>query len=322
MLPSSIVAVIEFTFSPIVEVGPWSVRLETIALAVVVFLALVLAARSARTTPLDLHREPDARLPPDDEPNHLRPDDLLFIAVAAIPGAVAGGRLGYLILHADYYSANSGALVDVTQGGFELSLAVVGGALSAAVVAALLGAPVGRWLHAAILPLLVALGAGKAAMMLGGDGQGLPWDGNLATAYLGPGPWGSLAPELPSHPSQAYEAFGTLIVILVLLTLLTLGRFERRAGGVFLLGIGLWAIARAIAASTWRNPAVLGPLNMGQVLALSVAAGMLVLLAVNTAALSRRRPEPAVEEEAPTTPEAGADGGGPTWADPSSRPRI
>ena len=101
MLPSSIVAVIELTFSPIVQVGPWSVRLETIALAVVVFVALILAARIAFVTPIDLRREPDARLPPDGEPNHLRPDDLLFIAVAAIPGAVAGGRLGYLILHSD-----------------------------------------------------------------------------------------------------------------------------------------------------------------------------------------------------------------------------
>ena len=60
--------------------------------------------------PIDLRREPDARLPPDGEPNRLRPDDLLFIAVAAIPGAVAGGRIGYLILHYDYYSANSAAL--------------------------------------------------------------------------------------------------------------------------------------------------------------------------------------------------------------------
>ena len=321
MLPSSIVAVIQFTFDPIARVGPWSVRLETIALAIVVFLALVLAARSARTTPVDLRREPSARLPPDGEPNHLRPDDLLFIAVAAIPGAVVGGRIGYLILHSDYYNANSGALLDVTQGGFELSLAVIGGALSGAVVAALLGAPVGRWMHAAILPLLLALGAGKVAMMLGGNGQGLPWDGRWATAYLGPGPWGSLAPEVPSHPSQAYEAFGTLVVILVLLTLLTLGRFERRAGGVFLLGIALWAIARAIVASTWRNPAVVGSLNMGQVLAIAVAAVMLVLLVVNTAALSRRRPEPAVEELM-TAPEAGPDADSPSWADPSSRPRI
>ncbi len=317
-LSSSVLAVIEFTFAPIAQVGPWSVRLETIALAVVVFVGLVLAVRIARTTPVDVHRAASDRLPPDDEPNHLRSDDLLFIAIAAIPGAVAGGRLGYMLLHLDYYTANQGAIFDMGQGAFELSLAVVGGTLTAAIVAGLLGAPVGRWMHALILPLLLALAAGKVAMVLGGDGQGVPWDGRWATAYLGPGPWGSLAPALPSHPSQAYEAFGAVVVILLLSTLLTLGRFERRAGGAFLLGIAMWAVARAIVAATWRDPVVAGPLNMGQVLALAVAGGMLVLLVVHTIVLRRRPLEPVV---APTSDELD-DPSSPHWAEPAERPPI
>lgn len=320
MLPSSTVAVIQFSFSPIVQVGPWSVRLETIAIAAVLLVMLLLAARIARITPLVLGREAGARLGPDGEPNHLRADDLLFIAVAAIPGAVAGGRLGYVLLHGDYYTANPNAVIDVSQGGFELALAVVGGTLSAVIVAALLGAPVGRWLHASIVPLLLGLGAGKAAMVLGGSGQGIPFDGTLATAYLGPGPWGSLAPAVPSHPSQAYEAFATTLVLLLLLTVLTLGRFERRAGGAFLLGVALWAVGRAIVASTWRDPAEVGPLNMGQVIALAVAGGMLVLLLVQVVALSRRPSEPAEPEPPPA--DAEPEAGGPAWADPTTRPRI
>ena len=317
-LPSSIHAVIEFTFAPIAQVGPWSVRLETIALAVVVFVCLVLAVRIARKTPVDVRRSPDDRLPPDDESNHLRADDLLFIAIAAIPGAVAGGRLGYMLLHLDYYTANQGAILDIGQGAFELSFAVVGGTLTAAIVASLLGAPVGRWMHALVLPLLLALGAGKIAMVLGGDGQGVPWDGSWATAYLGPGPWGSLAPALPSHPSQAYEAFGTVVVILLLLMLLTVGRFERRAGGAFLLGIAMWAVARAIVATTWRDPAVVGSLNMGQVLALAVAGGMLVLLVVHSIVLRRRPLEPLDA----TSPDEAEDPSSPHWAEPTERPLI
>ncbi len=316
MLPSSsITAVIEFTFSPIAQVGPWSVRLETIALAATVFVALLIAAGIAHGTPVDLTLPADGRLASDEGPNHLRADDLLFIAVAAIPGAVAGGRLGYYLLHLDYYQAHPGAIFDISQGGFELSLAVVGGTLSAAIVAALLGAPVGRWMHALIVPLLLALAAGKAAMVLGGDGQGLPWDGNLATAYLGPGPWGSLAPAVPSHAAQAYEAGSTVVVLLVVVTLLTLGLFGRRAGGAFLAGVALWAVGRAIVASTWRDPAVVGQLNMGQVLAIGVAVGSLVLLLVNVLVL-RRRPERPVEASA--TDAAPAEG----WPDPESRPQI
>lgn len=319
MLPSSsITAVIEFTFSPITQVGPWSVRLETIALAATVFLGLVIAAGIARRTTIDPRRPPGAERPDGDGPNHLRADDLLFIAVAAIPGAVAGGRLGYWLLHHDYYAAHPGAIFDISQGGFELSLAVVGGTLTGAFVAALLGAPVGRWLHALIVPVLLALAAGKAAMVLGGDGQGVPWDGNVATAYLGPGPWGSLAPALPSHPAQAYEAFSSVIVLLFMLAALTLGGFGRRAGGAFLAGIALWAVGRAIVASTWRDPAVVGRLNMGQVLAIGVAAGMLVLLLVHVLVL-RRRPEPPPGEV--PVPDTAPDASG-QWPDPESRPRF
>ena len=176
-------------------------------------LALVLAARIARRT----HRRstcaatPDARLPPDDEPNHLRPDDLLFIAVAAIPGAVAGGRIGYVMLHLDYYSANPARDPRCdARAAFELSLAVVGGALSGGrSCAGLLGAPVGRWMHArdpaAAVRARGRQGRDDARRRRPGPAVGRRAGRRPTSA---PGPWGSLAPELPSHPSQAYEAFG------------------------------------------------------------------------------------------------------------------
>ena len=105
-------------------------------------------------------------------------------------------------------------------GGLELGLAVVGGLLTAPVRRPPARRPVGPWSQVAVLPLLLALGAGKLTMVLGGAGQGLPSDLAWATAYLGPGPWGSLAPALPSHPSQAYEGIGTLVVLLVFVLVL------------------------------------------------------------------------------------------------------
>ena len=338
MLPaSSARAVIEFTFSPIAQVGPWDVRWETIALAAVIFAALVVAVRVAGLTPIDLGLPPDDILP-DDEPNHLRADDLLFITVAAIPGAVLGGRLGYALLHLDYYSANPGALLDWGQGGFELTLAVVGGTLTAAIVAALLESPVGRWLHAAILPLLLALAGGKLAMVLGGSGQGTLFEGAWATAYLGPGPWGSLAPALPSNPSQAYEAIGAAGVALLLMLLLAARAFGRKAGGAFLFGIALWSLMRAGVATTWRDPPVIGAVRMEQAIALAVAAGALVLLVTLQLVHAwrgrdgARAPEPGEVPEAdtpglvapgePPAPVADPASPKPDWPDPASRPRF
>jgi phosphatidylglycerol:prolipoprotein diacylglycerol transferase len=327
----SLPAVIVLSFDPIATIGGWSVRLETLALAVVLLAALVVAARIGASTPVDVSRPPDAAGDQPDEPNHLRADDLLYIAVASLPGAVVGGRIGYVLLHLDYYRANAGAILDVSQGSFQLSLAIVGGTLTAAIVATLLGAPVGRWLHATILPLLLAIAGGKAAQVLGGDGQGMPFDGGWATAYLGAGPWGSLAPALPSHPSQAYEALATAGVAVVLMALLGAGAFSRRGGGAFVLGLGLWAAARALVATTWRDPPELGPLNADQVISLVIVVIALAILVVAAGRAAREARRTGVRAgdgpvvgggAVPAASTAGDAHEDAEWPDPASRPRF
>lgn len=285
------IAVIAFDFDPLLRLADGLVvRWQAVALVAIIAAGLVVAGLIARR-------------------DGLRADDLLFIAVATVPGAVVGGRLGYVLLHLDYYAANTTAIADPGQGSLELALAVVGGALSGSYVAALLGAPIGRWLRAAALPLLFMLGAGKLAMVLGGSGQGRPSDLAWATAYLGPGPWGSLAPELPSHPSQAYEGIATLAILTVLILALAGGAFPKRDGRLFLVALGTWAIARAAISLTWRDPAVVGGLSAGGMIAIALALGCVVALVLVA------RPRRASDGQGGARPEV-------TWADPETRPRF
>jgi prolipoprotein diacylglyceryltransferase len=196
----------------------------------------------------------------------------------------------------------------------------VGGLITAAIVAGLLGTPVGRWMHALILPLLLGLAAGKAALVLGGSGQGLPFDGAWALAFTGPGPWGSLAPEIPSHPSQFYEALATAAVLLVMTVVLAMGAFRRRTGTAFLFGLALWAGARALVAVTWRDEAVAGPLRMDQLISIAIVAGSLLLIVLATAAdLRRRSAGDARQAGRRRTRPAAAEM---EWPDPTSRPRF
>ena len=256
--------VITLAFDPVVELGETSsVRVETIALAVVLFLGLILAARMALITP---------SIGPYVPAPGLRFDDLVFILVGAVPGAIAGGRLGYVLDHLGYYKDNPAAILDPAQGGLTLTLAVPLGILTGGFIARLLGAPVGRWLHAAAFPLLFVLAAGKLIGVLGATGQGAPSDLPWATAYAGAGPWGSLAAEVASHPAQVYEA---ILVGLAIAGLAALGRIEviaRRDGAAMFAAIGLWTIARFLVAFTWRDPTVLGPFRMEQLLDLGLMA--------------------------------------------------
>jgi prolipoprotein diacylglyceryltransferase len=303
-------AVIVFDFDPYLRLDLGAVRWETLGIAGAILLALIGAAVLARSTPSGEGRaagapregrpQRDAR--PDGR-DRLRRDDLLFIALGIVPGAVIGGRFGYALLHLDYYLGDPGAILDPEGGALQLSLAVVGGTIAGLYVARLLDAPAGRWLHVASLPLLLAIEGGKLAMAWGGTGQGRPADGDLATAYLGAGPWGSLAPSLPSVPSQLLEGIATGGVAVALAVLLAAGWFGRRDGRLFLVALVGWLIVRFAVATTWRDDAVLGPLCADQVISVVLIAVSLCLLAWTS-----RRPA------SPTPSPTGTDDLG--WPDP------
>ncbi len=254
-------AVLAFDFDPLLHLGDGAVRWETVAIAAAIFASIAVAGVAAVAA-------------------GLRVDDLLFVILGIVPGAVVGGRLGYVLLHWSFFAAAPGRILDPGVGSLELTLAVVGGAVTGCLVALLLDGRPGPWLRVATFPMLILLAAGKLAMVLGGRGQGLPTTVDPATAYLGPGPWGSLGPAIPSIPSQVVEAIVTLVVLVLIALASLLPRLRRRDGRLFLLGLAGWAMGRAIVASTWRDPVVVGPLRAEQVIDIVVAVGALVLAAI------------------------------------------
>jgi prolipoprotein diacylglyceryltransferase len=285
---------ISFDFDPTVAAFGLTVRLETLALGGVIFLVLVLTAlRAGRVQP----RADDTGSRSGESGGRLRRDDLILIGFGVVPGAVLGGRLGYGLVHLDYYQVNPSALADPGQGGLALTMAVVFGTLSGIAVAKLLAAPIGRWLSVAGLPVLLGLGLGKLAMMLGGTGQGAYSDASWATSYVGPGPWGSINPDYSALPSQALEgglvllAAALLVIAPVLLRLRV--RRGRRAvrpgwspgrewpwlvgGRGFVTILFAWAVARFLAAFTWRDARVLGPLCAEQIVLLGLVAALVAV---------------------------------------------
>jgi prolipoprotein diacylglyceryltransferase len=252
-------AVIAFDFDPFARLGDVAVRWETLGIALAIFAALVTAGLAIR-------------------PADLRLDDLLFVVLGVVPGAVVGGRLGYVALHASFFAEDVRRVVDPGIGSLELTLAVVGGAVTGGLVAALLDGRPGRWLHAATGPMLLVLGVGKLAMVLGGSGQGQPSDSAIATTYVGSGPWGSLAPGVPSVPSQAIEGIATLALLVVVLVVALAAVLRRPDGRSFVLALGAWSLVRLGVATTWRDPVVLGGLRAEQVIDVVVALGSVLVL--------------------------------------------
>jgi phosphatidylglycerol:prolipoprotein diacylglycerol transferase len=287
--------VIQISLDPVLRLSETaSVRYETIALAIVILIGLLLAAWIASRTPAVA--APTTAVASPEAATGLRIDDLVFIVVGSVPGAIVGGRLGYVLDHLEFYRANPGSILDPAQGGLTLTLAVPFGILTGALIARLLGAPVGRWLHAAAAPLLFVLAAGKLTGVLGATGQGSLTDVEWATAYAGPGPWGSLAAEQPAHPSQVYEAIAVTLAIVVLAIASRARALARRDGLALFLALGLWAAARFAVADTWRDPVVVGPLRMEQALLLGVLLVAIVGLALRWR-FPARAPAPRLDVE-------------------------
>lgn len=90
---------------------------------------------------------------------------------------------------------------------------------------------------------------------------------------------------------------------------LAVDAIEGRDGRLFLGAFGAVALARAIVALTWRDPAVVAGLNGGTLIALAVAIGC---LAAWVTAGRRRDGSPGRVVEQPDV----------AWADPETRPRF
>ncbi len=270
-----LLGVIEVSFDPRwLSQGPLGLLLswQGLSAAVIVLASLVVAAVAT------MRYRPARRGDVPAEAPDLRRDDLLFIAVAIVPGAVIGGRLVYGLDYASVFASEPAALLDPARGSLSLLGAVIGGTLSAAYIARILegGRPDWRrWLEIAAPILLFLVVGAKFSQFLGGGGQGLPWAGEQAVAFLGPGPWQSVAPALPSVPAQLLEGAWAALGVLVLAAVA-----ERlRLGTVYLWALVWWLVGRIAIGFTWRDEAIVGPLGMEQLLAMVTLVVVAVLLA-------------------------------------------
>jgi prolipoprotein diacylglyceryltransferase len=258
-------AAILLGFDPVLRLGSLSVRWQALGLSAAIVIAL-----AAWVLELRRHAGPAVRF-----------DDAAFILLGAIPGAVVGGRVVHGLAYTGAYMLEPVALLDLGRGSLSLLGAVIGGALTAGYVCRLLGQRVGPWADAAAVPLLLGIGLGKLAMLLGGAGQGVAADAPWAVAFAGPGPWWSEDPDAGAVPSQILEGAWCLLGVVPVWLLgqrLGGGRSSGR-GRVLLAAVAWWLAGRAAIAVTWRDEPILGPLGIEGLAAAVVAAVAIAALA-------------------------------------------
>ena len=251
--------VIELSFDPAFDIGNLTLRWQTVGVTVALLVTLGAAARRTRGSDLRLA-------------------DLVLIVCGAVPGAVIGGRIVHGLVFPEAYLAQPATLLDPSVGSLSLLGSVLGGTASAAYIAHLVGAPVRRWADLAAAPLLVALGLGKIAQLLGGSGQGLAFFAPWAVAFPGDGPWVDVRSDMPSHPSQLYEALFLLVGVPIVVRYSRRIREQLPIGGLFIVALAWFLLGRVLIGFTWRDDRLMGPLNLEQVLAALLLGGVALAL--------------------------------------------
>ena len=172
-------------------------------------------------------------------------DDAYALALVGIPSGIIGARLLFVVEAWDYYGANPGDILRITEGGISIWGAILGGVAGALAFGLWKGYPAARGLDIAAFGLILGQAIGRLGDLVNGEHLAKATD--LA--------WGVIYthPDSPAfvhsltvgahHPATTYELLGDL-GILALLFVVLFRVFWRRPGLTFLVYIVGYAVMR------------------------------------------------------------------------------
>ena len=163
-------------------------------------------------------------------------DLVLWIAV----GGLLGARLLYVLDRWPFFVANPTQILAIHTGGLSIMGAILGGGLTAAILARRKGLPVRRLFDAAAPGIVLGQAIGRFGCLVTGDTVGRPTDGSWGIVYVNPG---ARVPQLgvAYQPAFFYEQLWDVLVFAILWRLR--GRITGD-GQLFALYLGLYAVGK------------------------------------------------------------------------------
>jgi len=137
------------------------------------------------------------------------PDDIIDLALWAIPSALVGARLYYVIFQWEYYKGDILRILNTREGGLAIHGGIIGGVLAGYLFTRIKKLPF--WKTADIVAPSIALGQaiGRWGNFINGEAHGGPTDL----------PWGIIVDGVKVHPTFLYESlwdFGLFIFLMLL----------------------------------------------------------------------------------------------------------
>ena len=182
-------------------------------------------------------------------------DDVLNLALIAIPSGLLGARLYYVIFNWSYYSQNVSEILNFRGGGMAIHGALIGGILAGFIYTKIKGIYFFKMADAVMLGIPLAQAIGRWGNYINGEAHGGPTDL----------PWGIMVDGIKVHPTFLYESIWDLGIFIFLWLFRKNKKYEGQLAITYII---LYSIGRFFIEGLRTDSLMIGPLRMAQVISL------------------------------------------------------
>lgn len=193
-------------------------------------------------------------------------DNMMDIVLIALPSAIVGARLYYVLFNLGYYGKNPSEIIDIRQGG----LAIHGGVLFAVIAAYIYTKrkklPFLKYADAAAPSIIIAQALGRWGNFFNQEAHG----GEVSYNFIKHFPMfiqkGMFIDGTYYHPTFLYESIWDVLVFLILIYFI---KKIKTDGILFFSYVGLYSIGRFMIEGLRTDSLMLGPIRVAQLVSLS-----------------------------------------------------
>ena len=194
----------------------------------------------------------------------LKEDDVLDLAIIAIPIGLLSARLYYVIFNWEYYSQNTSQILNFRGGGMAIHGALIGGILTGYIFTRIKKIDFLKMADTVIIGMPLAQAIGRWGNYINGEAYGGPTDL----------PWAIVVDGIKVHPTFLYESIWNLGIFIFLWIFRKKKQYE---GQIIVYYVTLYSLGRFFIEGLRTDSLMIGPLRMAQVISLiGVIGGIIV----------------------------------------------
>jgi len=187
----------------------------------------------------------------------LKEETLIDFLLFAIPSAIIGARLYFVIFSWDFYKADPIQILNLRGGGLAIHGAIIAGVIVAMIFCKVKKISIWQLLDIVAPSLILGQAIGRWGNYANQEAYGSPTDL----------PWGIMIDGAKVHPTFLYESIFNLIIFIFLILYRKKSKID---GEIFLLYISLYSVGRFFIEGLRTDSLMLGPIRVAQLISVLI----------------------------------------------------